>query len=222
MKNNFAIRTISGFLLVALFIVTIFFFPRFFHLLLFFILLNMTLEWCAMTKFYALSQIIGIILIINSGISLFQITLLIHSKWLLIFYFMIIWATDTAAMCAGTLFKKYKILGYRIVPKISPNKTLIGLVTGIVFAGIVFSYFHKFLEYHTLYFWKNNDNVFCFLFGVFIGIVAQIGDLFISFYKRRARIKDSGNIIPGHGGMLDRFDSIIFTAPLFYWYLSLS
>lgn len=122
------------------------------------------------------------------------------------------WLSDAGAYFVGTFFGKHKLC-----PNISPKKTVEGAVGGIIFgilssivAGLVFS----FLIY-------GSDKVYINYYGlVFIGvansIISIMGDLCFSIIKRSCSIKDYGTIMPGHGGLLDRFDSVIFSAPLVY------
>jgi phosphatidate cytidylyltransferase len=112
--------------------------------------------------------------------------------------FLIVWATDTGALIFGNL-----IGGPRMAPILSPSKTWAGTIGGSVTAALVFG----------LYILLLND-VFWMpaLFALFFSIVAHTGDLFESFVKRRFGIKNSGAMIPGHGGVLDRMDSTIFAS----------
>lgn len=120
--------------------------------------------------------------------------------------FAIIWCNDTFAYLTGRLIGKNKLF-----ERISPKKTWEGTIGGIVFAssaGFIFSY----LTDMSLVFWL--PAAFLAAFG------AIFGDLFESMIKRSLGIKDSGNILPGHGGILDRFDATLFAAPLFFtWYI---
>lgn len=118
-----------------------------------------------------------------------------------------IWVCDSAAFFFGKVFGKYKF-----APTISPNKTWEGAIAGLVFAGMSFMFFGEFFI----------DSISIhngLLLGLIIGIFGQAGDLFESKLKRQANVKDSSNLLPGHGGLLDRFDSLIFSAPLVYTYL---
>ena len=124
----------------------------------------------------------------------------------LLFLFAILWIGDTAAMYVGKTFGKHKL-----APTVSPNKTVEGFVGGLVSAvivGIVMGYwkFNEFPMYQILI-----VAVLCSLFG-------QLGDLVESMWKRSLNIKDSSAIIPGHGGFLDRFDSLLFAAPVMYYF----
>jgi phosphatidate cytidylyltransferase len=120
----------------------------------------------------------------------------------------IIWAGDSFAYFAGKSFGRNKLF-----PAVSPNKTWEGAVAGFVF-GIVAAVVCKFT------FIREIQLVHAVGLGAVVGIFGQIGDLCESIVKRAAKVKDSGGIIPGHGGMLDRVDSLLFGAPAMYYYLS--
>lgn len=117
----------------------------------------------------------------------------------LLFIFIFLWTNDTFAYLSGKYLGRTKI-----VPGISPNKTLEGYIGGIVFC---------FLAVYILSFFKEIPSISVSL--ILVGIVSvfgNLGDLAESFLKRQLNIKDSGNIMPGHGGILDRFDSFIFAS----------
>ncbi|WP_435087303.1 phosphatidate cytidylyltransferase [Candidatus Pelagibacter bacterium nBUS_29] len=108
-----------------------------------------------------------------------------------------------------------KIIGGKKLSKISPNKTISGTTGSFIFSIIPLMIISEFnylnLEINT------NNIIFCLL----ISLISQLGDLFISFLKRKAKIKDTGKILPGHGGILDRVDGIIFAVPFSYFLLKL-
>lgn len=117
------------------------------------------------------------------------------------------WANDTFAFFVGSAFGKHKLC-----PEISPGKTREGFIGGIagtvlcsVGLGVMFQFSLPYLA----------------VLGVLIAVAATIGDLVESSFKRLTGIKDSGQILPGHGGVLDRFDSILFTVPLVYYYVQI-
>jgi phosphatidate cytidylyltransferase len=116
---------------------------------------------------------------------------------------MIIVTVDTMAMVGGKL-----IGGRKLAPTISPNKTVSGLLTGLIFASCI-----PFIVgiYKPIF---NFSMVYIVAGTIILGFFAQMSDLFISIFKRKFGVKDSGSIIPGHGGVLDRFDSFILTAPM--------
>lgn len=116
--------------------------------------------------------------------------------------------TDIFAYFGGYYFGKKKLC-----PTISPKKTVQGSYFGIIGSIALSGLFG--------YFFCNEYFIHCLIIGLFGGIVSQFGDLTASVYKRRMGIKDYGNLIPGHGGILDRFDSVLFTAPLVYYYIVL-
>ncbi|OPJ57125.1 phosphatidate cytidylyltransferase [Alkalithermobacter paradoxus] len=119
--------------------------------------------------------------------------------------FIIAWMTDTFAYFSGYFFGKHKL-----IPQVSPKKTIEGSIGGIVgsiLSCIVFAYIVDVSILHIT------------IIGFLGSILAQLGDLFASSIKRFIKIKDYGKLIPGHGGILDRFDSILFTAPFVYYYV---
>ncbi|WP_251422150.1 phosphatidate cytidylyltransferase [Veillonella agrestimuris] len=116
--------------------------------------------------------------------------------WLLLFS---TWASDTFAYFAGRAFGKH-----RIVPNISPNKTLEGFIGGFIGCIITGA------VYAVITFLPISMGIYV---GIICGILAPLGDLFESKMKRLCNVKDSGVLLPGHGGVLDRFDSLLFTAP---------
>ncbi len=128
---------------------------------------------------------------------------------LLLFLLGIIWVGDTAAMEIGKRWGKRKLS-----PSISPNKTIAGFFSGLLGAGLVAL---------LMYFWKFNYVPVYHLLLVAIGcsLFGQLGDLVESMWKRSLNIKDSSSVIPGHGGILDRFDSLLFAAPFMYGYFKL-
>lgn len=120
--------------------------------------------------------------------------------WLI---FIISFATDTFAYFSGYLFGKHKL-----IPKVSPKKTVEGAVGGIlgsVVSCVIFGYMFKLDMMHMI------------LVGGVGSVIAQFGDLFASSIKRYVGIKDYGKLIPGHGGILDRFDSVILVSPFIYY-----
>jgi phosphatidate cytidylyltransferase len=127
----------------------------------------------------------------------------------LFFLFITIWTLDTGAYFFGTRFGRRKL-----AETISPRKTVEGAVGGII-TGAAVAMLLRFLLL------RNNLTLAeSALLGVAIAIVAQFSDLVESIFKRDVGVKDSAALLPGHGGMLDRFDSFLFTAPLLYYYLS--
>jgi len=127
-------------------------------------------------------------------------------EWVL-FLIITVWAGDIFAFLSGTFLGKHKLY-----PKISPNKTyegLVGAIVGSIIVAIIFSTFFL----HRL------DKGLGIFLGIGLGLLGQAGDFTESMLKRSARVKDSGSLIPGHGGMLDRLDSFLFSAPFLHYSL---
>ena len=144
--------------------------------------------------------------------SLISIRALDDGLYFSLLLFFSVWVCDTLAFFFGSKFGKRKIL-----PAISPNKTWVGSLAGLSGAFLVtaiFFYFNNKIHLNL-----NIDFVDLFVFGVITGVFGQIGDFSESVMKRQVNIKDTGTILMGHGGFLDRFDSITFAAPLYYIYI---
>ena len=120
----------------------------------------------------------------------------------------LIWSNDTFAYLGGSLFGKNKM-----IERISPGKTWEGTIFGVLITFVMSFLFKNFFE--------NEFGLLWLFFGFFVPVLATIGDLIESMLKRQAQIKDSGNIMPGHGGVLDRFDSLIFVAPIVFIILNI-
>lgn len=123
------------------------------------------------------------------------------------------WIADTGAYFSGVALGKHKLC-----PEISPKKTIEGFIGGILTTGIVYAvaftmyYGGKFNLQYTL---------ITFALGVVCAVIGTVGDLSASMVKRQIGFKDYGNIMPGHGGLMDRFDSILFVLPAFYTFITL-
>lgn len=126
----------------------------------------------------------------------------------LVFMLTCTWASDTMAYLVGRKWGKH-----RIAPALSPGKTVEGAVGGVLGSILAAAL--------VLFFNPQLPVAFVLVLGTLVGVAAQIGDLMESAIKRQAGIKDAGGLIPGHGGILDRFDSMLFTAPLVYYYVGL-
>ena len=141
---------------------------------------------------------------------IYQVRSLPGGAWIVWLIFIGAWGSDTCAYAVGVLFGKHKF-----APKLSPKKSIEGSIGGIAGAALI-----GFL--YALIFRNNitgidNPQLIYAIIGAASSIISQIGDLAASAIKRNYGIKDYGTLIPGHGGILDRFDSIIFTAPIVYY-----
>ncbi|MBQ2747602.1 MAG: phosphatidate cytidylyltransferase [Firmicutes bacterium] len=125
--------------------------------------------------------------------------------WLI---FLTAFGTDVMAYFTG-----YAIGKHKLCPKISPKKTIEGSIGGILGSVILCGVFG--------YFFFERVLIHCLIIGLLGGVISQFGDLTASIFKRKMGIKDYGNLIPGHGGIMDRFDSVLFTAPLVYYYIAI-
>jgi phosphatidate cytidylyltransferase len=120
-----------------------------------------------------------------------------------IFYVIIICtSTDIGGYVFGKIFKGPKLT------KISPKKTYSGMIGGYLLSLISLSVIINFIDYENL--------IFLFLLTILISTVSQLGDIIVSYFKRLSKIKNTGKLIPGHGGLLDRIDGMIFAFPVYY------
>ena len=167
-----------------------------------------SLEWFKMTKNKDLLKIFGLFFLFFSFFSTVYLRQYIGLNFFL-FLIIICIFTDTGGYIFGKVLKGPKLT------KISPKKTysgvfgsfLISLLSGLIYIKYLGQKSKILLE---------TDLIFIILLILFISLVSQIGDLIISYFKRKAKLKDTGKIIPGHGGFLDRIDGIIFVMPVTY------
>ncbi|MBL4822013.1 MAG: phosphatidate cytidylyltransferase [Colwellia sp.] len=127
-----------------------------------------------------------------------------HGAQLLMFLFLMVWSADVGAYFVGKAIGKNKLM-----PNVSPGKTFEGFIGGVVFACLLVA-----ITAYSLG-WASEQVITVLLVTVLITTVSVLGDLNESMFKRQAGVKDSGSILPGHGGILDRIDSLTATAPVF-------
>ena len=136
---------------------------------------------------------------------------LMHSKWLMLAVFILLWVNDSGAYIVGSLIAKRKGGNHKMFPRVSPAKSWEGLIGGFVFdliAGYVFFRVG----------WMGDMTLINSLFfALFAGAFGTLGDLMESLLKRTIGVKDSGKFMPGHGGVLDRFDSLLLAVPVVYF-----
>lgn len=141
---------------------------------------------------------------------IYQVRMLEGGAFIVWMIFIGAWGSDTCAYCIGILIGKHKIF-----PKLSPKKSLEGCIAGVIGAALIgFLYATIFKDYIT---GVEMPQLRFAIIGAAASVISQVGDLAASAIKRNHEVKDYGNLIPGHGGILDRFDSIIFTAPMVYY-----
>ena len=205
MNNEIKLRILSSIILLPttfyLIILGSFYF-QIFILICYFISLY---EWNKMKKNNVLNYI-GLLLLTFSFYTVLKSISIFDSK---LYFFLIILtciATDIGGYIFGKLLKGPKLT------KISPNKTYAGLFGGLLLSLVTIYYFSKFNSF----FKYDNFNYNFWIFTILISFVSQLGDIIISYFKRLSKIKHSGKIIPGHGGLLDRIDGMIFAFPFAY------
>ena len=167
-------------------------------------------EWFRMSK-NDLLKVVGFYYLIFSFYTIYKL-INFNEKNLYFFLVIIICiATDVGGFVFGKILKGSKLTRF------SPKKTVSGLVGGYLLA-FLFSAF--FLNSSFFFINKVDINITFLIFVFLVSSISQLGDIFISYFKRLSKTKDTGNIIPGHGGLLDRFDGMIFAFPFSYIVLS--
>lgn len=199
------IRWISGIALGFLFLAYILLSPSFFFNFGLIIIFGISIYELIKLRVFSLQSLLAFILIVTAILCLYLYEL---ERSLILIAVMISVATDAFAFFAG------KVLGRnKIFPIISPNKTLEGTIGGVVSSVVINSLMITLIFQNSL---KTFDAIML-TFMIFICAVAAVfGDLLISSIKRQANLKDTGSLIPGHGGLLDRIDSHILCIPVFF------
>ncbi len=163
-------------------------------------------EWFKMSKKNDLQKFLGIVFLLFSFYSAFQIREDYNFK-VFLFIILICIFTDIGGYLFGKIFNGPKLT------KISPKKTYAGVIGSFLLsllAGLIFNYYF-FIEQKIF-----NEDLIMLLVVLSISLVSQAGDLVISFFKRKAKLKDTGKVLPGHGGLLDRIDGMIFVFPTYF------
>jgi len=198
MSVEFIKRIVSSIILLPL---TIYFIIQGSFLLIFFTVICLTvacLEWHMMSKKKSY-YIYGFIFLIFSFYTFYELSI----ELIDVFYVIITCSsTDIGGYVFGKLFKGPKLT------KISPKKTYAGMFGGYFLSLISLSVIISFLDYDT--------TVVLFLLTILISTVSQLGDIIVSYFKRLSKIKNTGKLIPGHGGLLDRIDGMVFAFPIYY------
>ena len=212
MKEEIINRILSSIILIPLaffFIIKGSFFFSFFILICFLIT---SYEWHMLSKkkdYY----LFGYIFLIISFYSAYVLRNHFGGEvFAFIFVILICMSTDIGGYVFGKIFK-----GPKLLKKISPNKTFSGMIGGYFLSILIINVY--FYYYYILYpgYVEPNFNYQIFIKILLFSTVSQIGDIIISYFKRLSKVKDTGKIIPGHGGLLDRIDGMIFTFPVAYF-----
>ena len=209
MKNEFFKRILSSIILLPIVIFFIIKGSFLFNSLILICSIITLYEWQLMSKGKNYN-IFGFIYIIASFYIIYLLRNYSDDKYLFFLLILIICiSTDIGGYVFGKVFKGPKLT------KISPNKTYAGMIGAFLLSIFTATFFLTYYDYYLIDRFEIL-NIYNFIFIIFISFVSQCGDILISFFKRRSKIKNSGKIIPGHGGLLDRIDGMIFAFPASY------
>ena len=216
MKSEFQKRLISSIILIPICFLFIIEGSILFNL---FLILSFSLtffEWKKMSKKNNYLQVLGSIFLSLSFISVYFLRNFFDEQMsLMLFLFVIVIciSTDIGGYAFGKILK-----GPRLT-KISPNKTVSGMIGSYILSLISAIFFIFIVQKLFLFYFQLNFQII--IITILISSISQIGDILISYFKRLSKIKNSGNLIPGHGGLLDRIDGSIFALPLGFIIISL-
>ena len=217
MKSELLKRSISSLFLMSLVLLSSLINDYIFLSILFIVVILSWIEWIKVIekiRFKKLYRIIHIILFLIYLLMAFIVcfNVFIIDKYFFLTILMICVFSDVGGYVFGKTF------GGKKLTKISPNKTISGSIGSFILSYIGF--FVIYLYFGDLLFIRLQIEALVFI-PFFISLICQLGDLFISYFKRRAKIKNTGNLIPGHGGLLDRIDGSIFALPIGFIIISL-
>jgi len=217
MKSELLKRSISSLFLMCLVFLSALINDYIFLSILFIVIIFSWIEWVSViekVKFKKIYRIIHIILFLIYLLIAFIVcfNVFVIDKYFFLTILMICVFSDVGGYVFGKTF------GGKKLTKISPNKTISGSIGSFILSYIGF--FVIYLYFGDLLFVRLQIEALVFI-PFFISLICQLGDLFISYYKRRAKIKNTGNLIPGHGGLLDRIDGSIFALPIGFIIISL-
>ena len=217
MKSELLKRTISSIFLISFIFLSALINDYIFLSILFIVVICGWIEWIKVIekiKFKKIYRIIHIIFFLIYLLIAFIVcfNVFVIDKYFFLIILMICVFSDTGGYVFGKTF------GGKKLTKISPNKTVSGSIGSFVLSYVGF--FVIYFYFNDLLFVRLEIELLVFI-PFFISSFCQLGDLFISFYKRKAKVKNTGNIIPGHGGLLDRIDGTIFALPIGFIIISL-
>ena len=205
-KNELTKRAISSLILIPVVLFVIIEGSILFNLFISICFIITAYEWLQMSKLNN-QKIFGLLFMIFSFYTIYKIRNDFNQDYFHILLVAIICiSTDTGGYIFGKLLKGPKLT------KLSPNKTYAGVIGSFLFSIIITILFFELTS--KIYDYKYTEETFIFVLAV--SLVSQIGDIIISYFKRLFKVKDTGNIIPGHGGILDRIDGMIFAYPFSY------
>ena len=217
MKSELLKRSISSLFLMSLIFLSALINDYIFLSILFIVVIFTWIEWVKVIekiRFKKIYRIIHVILFLIYLLMAFTIcfNVFVIDKYFFLTILMICVFSDVGGYVFGKTF------GGKKLTKISPNKTISGSIGSFILSYIGF--FVIYLYFSNLLFVRLQIEVLVFI-PFFISLICQLGDLFISYYKRKAKIKNTGNLIPGHGGLLDRIDGTMFALPIGFIIISL-
>ena len=209
MKNEFIKRLISSIVLIPIILYCIIYGSYYFNFLILTSFIMSVYEWNSISKRKYFS-LFGIIFLSISYLTIFMIRNNFDDQSLNFFLLVLLTCifTDLGGYIFGKIFKGPKLI------RISPKKTYSGMIGAFLLPILIFLIFNKIYTFSE-YFLKD-INIYFILTILIISLVSQAGDIIISYFKREAKVKDTGNIIPGHGGILDRTDGMVFAFPFSY------
>ena len=215
-------RTIINILGAPLIIFSILFNQITFSILIFTIFIFSMYEYILLIKENSKFTLYKIILGIFWISSIFFFLLIYDSsnvsKFFVLLIFISVWVTDSMAFIMGKCFGKKKIF-----PKVSPNKTWVGSISGLLFSILFLLLVYFNFNYPKYIIWPKNFQIIDIIFlGFITGFFSQLGDFLESYFKRKIGVKDSSKLLLGHGGFLDRFDSMFTVGIIIYFYLFLN
>tara|TARA_E500000331_G_scaffold71224_1_gene65910 strand:+ start:531 stop:1148 length:618 start_codon:yes stop_codon:yes gene_type:complete len=195
--SNLIKRILSSVILLPLILYFILMGSFYLKFLIIICFLAATYEWHKMVKKINY-KLLGFIFLFFSFYTFYELSI----KYTILIPFFICISTDIGGFIFGKIFKGPKLT------KISPNKTYAGMIGGYFLSIIFISLHFNYLNHELTIIW--------FITIILISSVSQLGDIIISYFKRLSKLKNTGNIIPGHGGILDRIDGMIFAFPIYY------
>ena len=209
MSRNLVLRIASALVLIPLALGAVYIGGLVFKAFVLLLFVGSSYEWVAMSKTFKPRIVYLVIGILYFALSLYLLSELRdheNGRMLTGYLLFTVWASDTVAYIFGR-----RIGGPKLAPTIIPNKTWAGLLGSVV--GVVFVMFGFTEAMYVSLTWGLSGILGA---AIILGVTGQLGDLVESYMKRKANIKDSGKLIPGHGGVLDRIDALLLVTPVFY------